>query len=64
VVLPGHCVKDIAEPEAMTADEIARVDGFGACRAAYAEAIALALRAPDANVASKDDTSTEGDDEG
>jgi ribonuclease D len=48
VVLPGHCVKEIAEPEAMTAEEVASVGGFGACRSAYVEPILLALRGPDA----------------
>jgi ribonuclease D len=51
VVLPGHCVKDLAEPEAIAVEEIAMVPGFGVCRAHYAPAIALALRGqPNENV--------------
>jgi ribonuclease D len=46
VVLPGHCVKDIAEAEIVTKEGVEQVPGFGACRAAYAAAIVQALRAP------------------
>jgi ribonuclease D len=46
VILPGHCVKDLAEPESIDEAAARVVPGFGACRAAYAPAIVLALRAP------------------
>ena len=43
VVLPGHCLKELAESDASDAESVARVPGFGACRLPYAEAIAAAL---------------------
>lgn len=48
VVLPGHCVQDIVELDAPTAEAIAAVDGLGKARAErYASAIAALLaRAP------------------
>jgi ribonuclease D len=44
VVLPGHCVKDLAEAAGMEVEQIGAVGGFGACRARYAQAIAEVLR--------------------
>jgi hypothetical protein len=44
VVLPGHCVKDLAQAEGMEVGTITGVPGFGACRARYVEAIALSLQ--------------------
>jgi ribonuclease D len=47
VVLPGHCLKDAASPEVRTADDVARVPGIGAFRAARdGEAIADVLAGP------------------
>ena len=46
VVLPGHCVKEIAEPEMVDEASVMKVAGFGACRARYAAEIVEALRAP------------------
>jgi ribonuclease D len=43
VVLPGHCVKEIAEPDVMDEERLLGVGGFGACRAHYAGAIRIAL---------------------
>jgi ribonuclease D len=49
VVLPGHCVHEIADLGAPTRDAIASVDGFGKARAArYAETIAALLAEGDA----------------
>ncbi len=44
VVLPGHCLKALAEAEGMEVGTVADVPGYGACRARYAEAIVAALR--------------------
>jgi ribonuclease D len=46
VVLPGHCVKEIAEPEVVDVASVMKVAGFGACRARYAAEIVEALCAP------------------
>ena len=43
VVLPGHCVKEIAEPETTDVESVMAVAGFGVCRARYAEEIVTAL---------------------
>jgi len=43
VILPGHCMKDLAEAGAMEVGNVTAVPGFGACRARYAEAIVLVL---------------------
>jgi ribonuclease D len=44
VVLPGHCMKDLAESDGMEVEDVCAVAGFGACRARYAPAIAQVLR--------------------
>jgi ribonuclease D len=44
VVLPGHCLKALAEAETMEVGSIQAVPGFGECRARYVEEIAAALR--------------------
>jgi len=44
VVLPGHCLKALAEADGMEVGTVAGIPGFGACRARYVEAIAAALR--------------------
>jgi ribonuclease D len=43
VVLPGHCLKALAEAETMEVGTIQAVPGFGECRARYVEEIAAAL---------------------
>ncbi len=44
VVLPGHCLKALAEADAMEVGTIQACPGFGACRARYVEAIAETLK--------------------
>jgi ribonuclease D len=44
VVLPGHCLKALAEEDAIGLEAIGAVPGLGACRARYVEEIASALR--------------------
>ena len=43
VVLPGHCLKALAEAETMEVGTIQAIPGFGECRARYVEEIASAL---------------------
>jgi ribonuclease D len=43
VVLPGHCLKALAEAETMELGSIRATPGFGECRARYVEEIASAL---------------------
>jgi ribonuclease D len=43
VVLPGHCLKALAEADGFEVGTIHAVAGFGACRARYLEAIATVL---------------------
>jgi ribonuclease D len=43
VVLPGHCLKALAEAEIMEVGTMKAVPGFGECRARYVEEIASAL---------------------
>jgi ribonuclease D len=46
VVLPGHCVKDLAEPDGIDVDGLARVPGIGAFRVErYGQALVQTLRA-------------------
>jgi ribonuclease D len=52
VVLPGHCVKDLAESKGMEVEDVTAVAGFGACRARYAPTIAEVLRRASAGMAS------------
>ena len=44
VILPGHCLKALAEAEVIDVGTIQSSPGFGACRARYVEEIASALR--------------------
>jgi ribonuclease D len=44
VVLPGHCLKALAEAEDSALGTIQACPGFGACRARYVEPIASVLR--------------------
>jgi ribonuclease D len=44
VVLPGHCLKALAEADSVEVGTIESSPGFGACRARYVEEIASALR--------------------
>jgi ribonuclease D len=44
VILPGHCLKALAEMEAIEVGSIQSSPGFGACRTRYVEEIASALR--------------------
>jgi ribonuclease D len=44
VVLPGHCLKDLAEADGMEVEDVLRTPGLGACRAGYAGAMVEALR--------------------
>jgi hypothetical protein len=47
VVLPGHCLKDLAEADGIEVGTIQAVRGFGLCRAHYVGEIVLALKRAD-----------------
>ena len=49
MVLPGHCLKALAEAERMEVGTIRAVPGFGACRERYVEEIVLALQRVEAS---------------
>ena len=48
VVLPGHCLQDLADLESIARKTIASVRGFGAFRSGTSTRALLALRGPDA----------------
>jgi ribonuclease D len=48
VVLPGHCLRDLAQAEVQTVEDVARVEGIGEFRVRRdGEAIVRALRSAD-----------------
>jgi ribonuclease D len=64
VVLPGHCLKHLAESGSADEGTIRATPGFGACRARYVEPIAVALRGAISGGAAADADAPLGPDDG